>query len=460
MKEEATEIMVVDDDPGVRWALKELLTRSGFEFLEACDGESAVEILRLRTPDLILLDIRMPGMSGEKTLHRIRALDGRIPVIIVTGHGTIRDAVQRVKDGAYDYLTKPFDNEEVLLTIRRGLREHQLKKKRLKTTGNDSSEASLFTLMGRSEEVCQIRDEVMLVSPTDFSVLITGETGVGKEIVARAIHQNSGRRKDGFVAVDCGAIPETLFEKEFFGHQKGSFTGADQTVPGMYEAADKGSLFLDEIANMPIAMQGKLLRVLQEKRFSRIGDTSLITADVRIVAATNLDYAAMKERGFRDDLYHRLSEYVISIPPLRKRQDDILYLAKRFSDLANDELGKRVKGFTEEAVELLIDNLWPGNVRELRNVIRRAILVAEEEIKPEDLGQVASALKTKNGSSGPAESVDILSLKAIVKKNSEIIEKDVLKKTLRSTGGNKAAAARTLQVDYKTLLTKLKHYEL
>ena len=460
MIEEAVRVLIVDDDPKVRRVLKRLLSLEGMEPIEASDGESALEIIRLRSPDLVLLDIRKPGVSGEKTLQQIRVLDRDVPVIIITGYGTIRDAVQRLKDGAYDYLTKPFDNDEVLLTIRQALNKRQLKKRRKRVTNNIKTEASLSTLMGYSEVVSQLIFEVSRVAPTDFSVLITGETGVGKEIVAREIHRKSNRQTADFVAVDCGAIPETLMEKELFGHEKGSFTGADSTMPGKFEAANSGTLFLDEISNLPFSMQGKLLRVLQERGFFRVGGNSIVNVDVRIVTATNLDLSTINNTNFRRDLYHRLIEYVIHIPPLRERKKDIIYLAKRFLDQTNEELGKRTMGFSKNIVEHLLMLDWPGNVRELRNVIRRAVLLADDEIKLENLVKLTQTPQKRNESTSRIERRRNFSLKAIVQQSTATLEKVVLEETLLQTGWNKAEAARSLQIDYKTLLNKLKLYKL
>jgi len=319
-----------------------------------------------------LLDIRMPGMNGFEVLTEAKKLDHDLPIIMVTAFGDVQEAVKMLKAGAHDYLSKPFCAAEVLRSVHDALSGKPPARKPTRLDRGFQPPLSLLERMGSSAAIQSLATEVARVAPTDFSVLIIGETGVGKEVVAQAIHAQSPRSLHGFVAVDCGAVPETLIESEFFGHEKGAFTGADRTKAGKFETAAGGTLFLDEISNLPLAMQSTLLRVLQEKRFCRVGGSTAMKADVRIVAATNQDLSSVGPHVFRCDLYHRLSEYTIHIPPLRERTEDMPFLIRLFVHETNMELGKNVKGVCEEALRRLLDYGWPGNVRELRNIMRRA----------------------------------------------------------------------------------------
>ena len=461
MRTRPAQILIVDDDSEVRWVLRSLVEQEGMEALEACHGEDALKIVSLQSPDVVLLDIRMPGIDGIEVLVRLRKMDGDLPVIMITAFGSIKDAVHTVKSGAYDYLTKPFENELVLLTIRRALKERQLKRRLRVLETHAEEHFSLQEMMGRSQAICNLEAEVNLVAPTDFTVLVTGETGTGKELVARAIHASSHRVSGRFVAVNCGAIPETLIESELFGYEKGAFTGADRTTRGKFEAASSGTLFLDEISSLPLSMQSRLLRVLQERRFYAVGGTKEINVDARIVAATNRDLSTANPAVFRPDLYHRLSGYVLHVPPLRSRREDLIFLAKRFLDLTNQELGKSIRGFTETAVAMLLAYDWPGNVREQRNIICRAVLLADDMIDARHLG----FLRTNGVGIQVRESphmVDAgnISLKDIVRRSTIAVEREVITQVLRKSLWNKAKAARLLKIDYKTMLTKLKEYTI
>lgn len=453
-------VLIVDDVEEIRWLLAKLLRREGMEAEEAEDGETAVRLISLESPDVVLMDIRMPGMNGLEALKQARKLDGDLPIIMITAFAEIRGAVEAMKAGAYDYLVKPFDNREVIQCIRRALTERQRKRQIRHLEDRTEQGWSLRELMGGSEIVRQLEAEVARVAPTDFSVVISGETGAGKDLVARAIHARSVRSSGPFLAVDCGAIPDSLIESELFGHERGAFTGADRIRIGKFEAASGGTLFLDEISNLPTGMQSKLLRVLQEKRVYRIGSTAGVKVDVRVIAATNRDlWSLVAEKTFREDIFHRLGEYAIHVPPLRERRDDIVSLAKRFLDWTNWELSKTVRGFSESAMERMLSYDWPGNVRELRNVVRRATLLADEVIHAEHLGPEVTPASVKPSnivlgtlSEGP------LSLKAIVHRTTMQVEREVLTRVLRKTAGNKAEAARLLHIDYKTIHAKLRQY--
>jgi len=461
MKTRPAQILIVDDDREVRWALRSLAEQQGMEALEADEGECALKIARLQTPDVVLLDIRMPGIDGIEILGRLRMMDGDLPVIMITGFGSIKDAVQTVRSGAYDYLTKPFENELVVRAIRRALKERHLKRRLMILDTRAEEHFSLQEMMGRSQAICKLEDEVALVAPTDFTVLITGETGTGKELIARAIHASSLRVSGNMIPVNCGAIPETLIESELFGHEKGAFTGADRTTRGKFEAAASGTLFLDEISSLPLSMQSRLLRVLEERRFHAVGGTKEIKADARVIAATNMDLFTVNPTIFRPDLFHRLSGYVIHVPPLRSRKEDVIFLSKRFLELTNQELGKSIRGFTETGVSILMAYDWPGNVRELRNVIRKAVLVADDVI---DAGHL-DALRANGGGTLEKESLGMLytgeiSLKGIVHRSTAAVEREVITQVMKSALWNKAKAARILKIDYKTMLTKLKTYTI
>ena len=455
----AGRILIVDDEEGIRDNLARLLRREGLEPLVAAGGQAALDLIRRESPDVLLLDIRMPGLDGMEVLRQTKQLDGDLPVIMITSHGHVKGAVEALRAGAHDYLEKPFDHAEVIRSVHRALTDRGLRRTIRRLSERVREADALPDLMGPSEAVARISADVGRVARSDFAVLITGETGTGKELVARAIHQASPRTAAAFVAVDCGAIPETLFESELFGHEKGAFTGAERQKAGMFEAASGGSLFLDEIANMPLGCQAKLLRALQDKCVTRVGATKPVSVDIRLLAAANRDLEGAVAAGtFRRDLFFRLNEFAITIPALRERKQDIIFLAKRFLDLTNQELRKTVRGFSEAAVERLLAHDWPGNVRELRSTIRRAVLLADAVIDEGHLGlsRAPGLLGGLPGTSGgPA---DGLPLREMVRRASIAVERATLLQVLKRTGGNKAKAARLLQIDYKTIYTKLKGY--
>jgi two-component system nitrogen regulation response regulator GlnG len=449
-------VLIVDDLDSMRSILRTIVEKAGMEVLEAGDGQAALHLVERRAADVMLLDIRMPGMDGHEVLRRAKELDSTLPVIMITAFGGIQDAIHMVKHGAIDYLPKPFSNEEIIQKILEALDEtHRRGRSQVPETKLEAG-LSLGERMGHGERIQALASEVERVAPTVFSVLIIGETGAGKEVIAQAIHAQSRRASQRFVAVDCGAVAETLMESEFFGHEKGSFTGADKTRQGKFEAAAGGTLFLDEISNLSLLMQSKLLRALQEKQFFRVGASSPLQADVRIVAATNQDLLWAGPAVFRCDLYHRLSEYVIRVPPLRERREDIAFLVGRFLQITNRELGKKVAGITDAALDVLLTYDWPGNVRELRNIIRRAVLLAERTIDLPHLGPLKPA-----GVATPPESNGANpSLKEISKQSRATAERAVLREVLERTGGNKALAARILRIDYKTIHAKIRQYGL
>jgi len=464
-------VVIIDDDKDICQLLAFLLENAGYETKQGYDGTTAMQLLALREPDVLLLDSIIPEPNGMVVLSHAHTLYPQLPVVIITGNAWILSAVCAIKAGAWDYIPKPFDNSSVLKLVDRAMKTRWGKQ----DAGNNliiSTKERIASLMGNSHKIQCLANDLIRVAHTDFSVIIQGETGTGKELVAKNIHRSSPRKDGPFVPIDCGAIPDTLIENELFGHEKGSYTGADHGQPGKFEAAEGGTLFLDEIANMTLSAQSKLLRALQERIIYRIGGTKPIPVNVRVLAASNENLLDAVVKGkFREDLYYRLNEYVIRIPPLRERPEDILALANRFIEETIAELDKPKIDFSVSAKETMLRYQWPGNVRELRAVTRRSSLISEGEIKPEDLGlnlqklAQANSLKSENSIPGIKSSgtdliqnlyLDGSSLKEITQLNIDEIERIVILDTLKKTGNNKAEAARRLNIDYKTLYSKLK----
>ncbi len=452
---EKTRIALIDDEEGMRYIFSQHLTDGQFEIRDyACGEDFFVEIEGERSlpPDVILLDLNIPDhMDGMQILKKVKSQLPTVEVIMLTAHGDTRTVVEAVRSGAFDYLLKPCSADELLVTVERAIEHRNLvyEVESLRTRLNDRQ--NLAYIMGGSAEIKAIHANVERVANTNFAVLIQGESGTGKEVIARAIHDMSSRKNKPFIAVDCGAIPSTLIESELFGHEKGAFTGADKRKEGLFEAAQDGTLFLDEIANIPLETQGKLLRALQEKKIMRVGGTQEIAINCRVISATNmlLDEATKSGR-FRLDLFYRLNEFTIYLPPLRNRSDDIVYLTNRFIREANAELGKEVCGIDKVALESLIRYHWPGNVRELKNVIRRAVLMADREVSAHHM--IFDYQPTRSEES----SGTMLSLKEVRKD----AEKEAISRALKLCDGNKSEVSRMLDVDYKTLLTKIKEYDL
>ena len=461
MAETTGRVLIVDDDEGIRDLLADMMREEGYEPLTAKDGQEAVEMVTKTQPDVVLLDIVMPGLDGFAVLRRVKEIDRDLPVVMVTALDRAREAVNALRAGAEDFLTKPFTESEVFRAVHGAITQRMLRRKIRVLSDRMGEVSSLPESMGPSEPISRLTDHVRRVADSNFTVLVTGETGTGKELVARAIHGASPRRDSEFVAVDCGAIPETLFESELFGHEKGSFTGAYRRKPGRFEVASGGTLFLDEISNMPPGSQAKLLRAIQERRITRVGGTGTIDVDVRLLAASNQDLSdSVSDGRFRRDLYYRLNEFHIQIPPLRDRREDILFLAKRFLDLTNHELAKTVAGFTDASVEWLMGYDWPGNVRELRSLIRRAVLLADRDIEVRHLGDLRGELAASPVDLGDVfpEGGETVPLKELVRRATEAVERVALSRILEATHGNKAEAARRLRIDYKTMHVKLKRY--
>ncbi len=366
-------ILVIDDEAGIRESLRMILEYDGYRCLLAATGEQGLEAVRQDAPDLVFLDIKMPGMDGLDVLTQIKAIDEALPVVMISGHGTVATAVESTKLGAIDFIEKPLSSERVLLTIRNAINTSRLERENRRLRG---AEDARYNLIGESPALKGVLDAVQRAAPTNATVLVLGESGVGKELVARAIHRNSLRARERFVQVNCAAIPEELIESELFGHEKGSFTGAADRQLGKFELADRGTIFLDEVGDMSAKTQAKVLRVLQEGEVERIGSQRTLKVDVRVIAATNKDLqAAIAEGTFRDDLFFRLSVIPIRVPPLRARREDVPALVKHFSDLFSAD-GGRARRFTPAALDLLQRHPWRGNIRELKNAVERALIMA------------------------------------------------------------------------------------
>ena len=467
MTVESSKILIVDDQAGVCTLLSDCMAGEGLRAIAAHTGESGLEKVRTEVPDALLVASRLPDMDGMQVLKAAKRFDEDLPVILMTHTPEIRGAVAAMRAGAHDYLEKPLKKHEVLRVVFRALNERALKRKLRCLSSQIGDPASLRESMGPSSAVARLIADVARVAKTNFSVLILGETGAGKELVAHAIHGLSSRSQGPFMTVDCGAIPETLLESELFGHEKGAYTGADRQRIGKFEMACEGTFFLDEVSNLPLGSQAKLLRVLQDRTIYRIGGMQPIKIDVRVLAASNRDLHKLAERSdspFRHDVYFRLNEFTIRVPPLRERREDILYLAKRFVDLTNLELQKEVHGFSQAAVDILLAYHWPGNVRQLRSVIRRAVLLADDLISEHHLGvECIVNLELPMPAGEPVVELPSngdLSLKEIVQRKTAAIEREILARVLRETGGNKAAAARLLHIDYKTIYLKIKEYDI
>lgn len=450
MKPSRITVLVVDDDPGHRNMLTTLLADWGFRVEGAEDGETAVDRCRERAFDLILMDVRMAGISGIEALREIKGYNPAIPILIMTAYSNVETAVEAIKAGAYDYLTKPLDFDDLRLTMERALDHAALRDENRALRQTIASSFDPGGIIGQSAPMRRLMEMLATVAPSEATVMITGESGTGKELIARAIHANSPRRKGPYIAVNCAALTETLLESELFGHEKGAFTGAEKRREGRFLAADKGTIFLDEIGEMPLPMQVKLLRVIQEREIQRVGGDQTLKVDVRIVAATNRDLLAEVEGGrFRQDLYYRLNVVALALPPLREREEDIPLLATHFLKRFADTNGKRIKGFTPEAMDRLLKHSWPGNVRELENAVERAVVLAMGEYVSER--ELPPQLSDRENGMGRSEGTfATLTL--------EELERRAILDALDAAGGNKSEAARRLGITRKTMHAKLVKY--
>jgi two-component system nitrogen regulation response regulator GlnG len=456
-------VLVVDDEQAICELISHLLELEGIIPLTANDGRTALQQLRTAPVDVLIVDLKLPDMDGLEVLRHAKSLDEDLPVVILTAHAGVHGAVEAMRANACEYLAKPYDHQELVRAVHHALAERQTKLNLKQLGGQIDTNHELTYLMGPSGAIGRLIADINRVAKSNFNVIILGETGSGKEVVAQAIHRAGPRAKGPFVPVDCGAIPEALLESELFGHEKGAFTGSVGQKPGKFQLADGGTLLLDEILNMPLSAQAKVLRTLQEKAIYRVGGTRPIAIDTRVLAAGSQDLKAAAAAGqLRVDLFYRLNEFTLEIPPLRQRKEDIIYLAKRFLDLTNQELHKNVRGFTEPAIQTLLNYPWPGNVRQLRSTIRRSVLLADTVVAESHLDILQVNGQATPGGAPPARVQAVptasLSLKEIVAQSTTAVEREVLLQTLRTTGGNKAKAARLLHIDYKTIQSKVKKY--
>jgi two-component system, NtrC family, response regulator AtoC len=484
-------VLIADDELNIRRVLEAILRRDGYEVVTAANGDEALAGMS-RGINTVITDLKMPGLDGMGLLKRLSVDFPDVPVVMITAHGSVENAVEAVKLGAFDYVEKPFDQEQIRQIVAKALRTHMLSRKDARP--EDTAARGRFRLVGESAAIQQIYQVVEKVADTPSTVLITGESGTGKELVARALHDNSSRVGGPFIKINCAAIPKTLMESELFGYEKGAFTGAVGSKPGRFELAHNGSLFLDEIGEIPVEMQVKLLRMLQESEFERVGGIKTIKVDVRLITATNRDLAAeITTGGFRDDLYYRLNVVPIHLPPLRERRGDIPLLVDHFINRFNERLKKQITGIEPEAVDHLVSHHWPGNIRELENVIERTILFCEgplirlgdlpaelggtphhalspptAEEKPLAASTSAPGLPAQGSPSGsfpaamsiPPVGEEVGSLKEAVRAETERVEREFIQRALDETGGNVTQAARKLQISRKSLQTKMKELGL
>ena len=449
-------ILVVDDEHLIRWSLEQNLKKQGYDVTTAGSGEDALRLLQEESPDLVLLDVQLPGMNGMEVLERIKELDEEVIVIMVTALGVLETAVMAMRLGAYDYINKPFNLDELAIVIKKSLETQELKREVAQLRSTQPKKFSIDAIVGVSDELHHVLNMVRKIAQSDAgTVLVQGESGTGKELIAKAIHYEGGRADKPFMAINCAAVPETLLESELMGHEKGAFTDAKSLKKGLFEMAHGGTVFLDEIGDMPQAIQAKLLRVLEDRTFRRVGGTKDIHVDVRIISATNKDLlAAIEDKTFRNDLYYRLQVIPIFLTPLRERRSDILVLAHSFIEAFNREFGKSVKGISEAAEKFLVEYNWPGNVRELRNVIERAIILENDEIMrlehlPREL--VSRSGGTESGPLAfilPPEGIDI-----------EDVERELIRQALDMSEGNQSKAAKKLNLGIDAFRYRMKKFK-
>jgi len=447
-------ILIVDDEESFRHMLSVILIKEGYEVEASSNGEEGLQKVATSPFDQILCDIRMPRMDGLEFLKEVKKTGGQAPVIMMSAYGTMDTAIEAMKLGAYDYISKPFKPDEILLTLRKAEEREQLRRENQLLRKQVGKEYSFENIVSKNEKMQKIFDVIKKVSQYKSTVLITGESGTGKELVARALHYNSERSQSPFIAVNCGAIPENLLESELFGHAKGAFTDAIRTKKGLFEEADTGTLFLDEIGELPGQLQVKLLRVLQDSEIRRVGESKPIQIDVRIVAATVKDLAKEVNEGrFREDLFYRLNVLPIHIPPLRERKEDIPLLIQHFIGKYNQVMSKDVVDVDHNAMDTLMNYKWYGNVRELENTIERAIVLSEKQnIELENLPVEIQNFKEEfQMETVPDEEYSI-------KRASRTLEINLIKRALKKTKGNHTHAARLLEISHRALLYKIKEY--
>jgi two-component system response regulator HydG len=444
-------ILVVDDERSHRQMIEAVLSAEGYEIAQADNGQAAIDAVAEKFYDLAIMDIRMPELGGIEALKKIKAISPGIPIIIMTAYASVGTAVDALKSGASDYLTKPLDIEELKILVVKTLRIHQLEEENIYLKERLDDRFDFSNIIGRGPSMTRLFETVALVAPSEATVLIVGESGTGKELIANAVHQNSPRKDRPFIKVNCAALPETLLESELFGHEKGAFTGATARKQGRFQLAHKSSILLDEIGEMSPATQAKILRVLQEREFEPLGSTQTFKVDTRVMAATNKNLEEeIKEGRFREDLFYRINVVTIEVPPLRERHEDIPPLADFFLKRFAEKNRRVIKGFTPRAMDLLMRYDWSGNVRELENVVERAVIMARGEMItpmefPENLKELDVELKEP-------------SLNLSAGRSLKEVEKEMILRTLDETGGNRTHAANILGISRRTLQLKLKEY--
>jgi two-component system NtrC family response regulator len=447
-----TRILLVDDDDNLRWVTQTQIEEAGYAVAAAADGDAALASISAERPDLVVTDLRMPGMSGMELLRRIRSADPDLPVIIMTAYGTIQNAVEAVKSGAYDYLTKPIDSEDLLLVIRRALEHTGLIEEVRNLRQSLDRKYGFENIIGHSDALLSVLDMAARAARTSSTILIRAETGTGKELLARAIHINSARKEQPFVTINCGAIPKDLLESELFGHVKGSFTGAMAHKKGKIETADGGTLFLDEIGEMPLELQVKLLRLIQEGEIDKVGATQPLRVDVRIIAATHRNLQAMIEDGtFREDLYYRLAVIPLSLPPLRERAEDIPELLQHFFVRTKERVGRPNAVLPLSLMKYFQNYRWPGNIRELENVIERVVVLSRaDEITADDLPDFLRQEHVP---------VDALHLELPPQGVSlEAVERELIERALKKFNGNQTHTAKYLDISRKALMYRMEKH--
>jgi two-component system response regulator AtoC len=448
-------VLVVDDEENIRIVLQTLLKKHGYEVEVADGGEAALALVDSFDPDVILTDVRMPKMGGLDLLATLKAKQHPATVIVMSAYGNVDLAIEAMKAGAYDYVGKPFKPDEVILALRKAEERETLSRENRALKEQIRQESQFESILAKSAPMVEVFRTISKIADYKTTVLIAGESGVGKELVAKAIHARSSRKNAAFVAINCGAIPENLLESELFGHRKGAFTDATTDRRGLFEEATDGTLFLDEIGELPLNLQVKLLRVLQEETIRRLGDTKDVKVDVRIIAATNRDLAAEVKAGrFREDLYYRINVLPITLPPLRTRREDINLLIDHFIARNNVRLGTSIRGVGNEARKLLLEYAWPGNVRELENTIERAMVLSDHDVlETSDLpDRIRDALD-------PVQ-VQLASGELSIKKTAAAIEEILIRRALQKTKGNRTRAAEVLEISHRALLYKIKDYKI
>jgi len=467
-------ILIADDEPNLRRVLSAILQRDGYDVLVAEDGDQALSLVE-STIDVIITDLKMPGTDGMRVLEEVTRREPGIPVIMITAFGSVDNAVTAVKSGAFDYIEKPFEQEQIRQIVDKAVKQRAANQAAPQQAADrdDAPAPGRFGLVGTSAGMEAIYGVIEKVADTPSTVLITGESGTGKELVAKALHEQSSRRDNAFIKINCAAIPKNLMESELFGYEKGAFTGATSSKPGRFELADGGTLFLDEIGEIPVEMQVKLLRAIQESEFERVGGIKTLKVDVRLITATNRDLEhEVKEGNFREDLFYRLNVVPLRIPPLRERAGDVPLLVTHIIERFNERLNKSVERVEDEALEVLCRYAWPGNIRELENVLERIMLFSSDDtlgagdLPPEvrdgnPAPAEAAPARERQASSGDAISVgEETSLKDIVRAETSRVERELIARALEETGGNVTQAAKLLKISRKSLQMKMKEFGL